>query len=303
MTDNVEVINVALAKKIMNNADLNREKLCTVLNKVYCQGRECENVYEIVASKQIGENSGYGKIYEACLYNNCDFVAKWQNNQIKSLDEAKYQMKAAEYKLAPEIKQIFECKEGVIIIMDALSRTLMKVLTTVSYEQTEDVLEYFKKEMNEYVKKYDILKYENLNFINNCETIRDLKSAINYINESLADIGAPLITEVPKIRIEDTERTKTLRKKIITQCFNLLVQLHEIGISHNDCHLDNFMCDDEYNFYLIDFGDAQPISVSDPKEDFQTLKVTLMWQQQHEGFSNLKYLVDHYQSLLDGNGI
>ena len=155
--------------------------------------------------------------------------------------------------------------------------------------------------MRTHVRENNI-RYENLDFINNCKNIHDLKHYINYINNDLAAIGAPIISEVPEIKIEDTEETKTFRKGIVTQCFTILVELHHIGIAHNDAHLNNFMCDKDYNFYLIDFGYAKPISLSYPEKDFETLKDNLTWFPDND-FPNLKYLVDHYQSLLDKNGI
>lgn len=298
MSDNVEVINSVLAEKIMNNADLKMNKLCTTLNKVYCEGKECENVYEIVASKQIGEKSVYGKIYQACLDKDCDFIAKWQKNKDEALQESKIQKIVSEYKLAPKIRQIFECKEGIIIIMDALQLTLARFLKTLTKEQTNITLSTYKNLYKNIMDKHKI--DININIDKDVENLEDLYNCRSKINVHLYRKDLETL-EGPKVLIEDTEAEMKFKKEVINQVFQLVQKLHEIGITHNDAHLNNFMCDSSFKFYIIDFGmsrNLDPNSDLDKETDFKRILRDLKKFVEEDGYINLEYLLTYYKSLI-----
>lgn len=293
-----EIINMKLAEKIMNNADLKKDKLCTTLNKVYCEGKECENVYEIVASKQIGEKSVYGKIYQACLDKDCDFIAKWQKNKDEALQESKIQKIVSEYKLAPKIRQIFECKEGIIIIMDALQLTLARFLKTLTKEQTNITLSTYKNLYKNIMDKHKI--DINIDIDNDVKNLEDLYKCRSKINVHLYRKDLETL-EGPKVLIEDTETEMIFKKGVINQVFRLVQKLHEIGITHNDAHLNNFMCDSSFKFYIIDFGmsrNLDPNSDLDKETDFKRILRDLKKFVEEDGYINLEYLLTYYKNLM-----
>jgi len=62
--------------------------------------------------------------------------------------------------------------------------------------------------------------------------------------------------------------TKSQGYALGTTIGNLLVKLHQLGIYHNDAHMNNFMSDDNGKFYFIDFGEADTVHVIKKHQDY-----------------------------------
>ena len=230
----------------------------------------CSGVYAIVEDKVRGSGK-YGTVYEACCGSNCDFVAKWQPGSDEVIKEAKLQNIAARNGLAPVIRDVWKCDlSGIIIIMDALRTTAKAELQSLTPEQWEVTLNYYKnlfirrtdpKNISELLKEYDEIK---------------------RIQPSLPPF---------KIQVEDNDEQKDRKIRIVNTLIDLLESLHNLGISHGDSHLSNFMTNDGGRYYLIDFGNSlSPTKLLYVKKDYSLLYDSLKTLADFGGYTNLKYL-------------
>lgn len=116
----------------------NKPNSCNLLEKVYCVGEECDNVYVIMDEKdQIIGKGGYGQVYQACLKDKCDYVGKWvkivyPNDKDDLMRELLIQYDLSLYNIAPSIKQLLLCDNGGMIIMSGLKITLRDYLSVLS---------------------------------------------------------------------------------------------------------------------------------------------------------------------------
>jgi tRNA A-37 threonylcarbamoyl transferase component Bud32 len=262
----IKIIDEETAQKILGN--LEDKSLCIGLEKFYCSGVDCNNLYTIT-NKGLGKFSAHAKIYEACKNENCDFVAKWMLEgpdrdpdeesdlylkPIKPIEEALFQYRASQYNLAPKVRQVWQCNKGIIIIMDALSTTAGDILKHLEYNQTS---------------KYNI-------------------SNINSIEDYL---------EYRPISIPDSEEQKNIKIDIVNKMINIINKLHKIGISHGDAHLDNFMFDKEGKIYFIDFGFSEELSKFNNNRDYKSI-ISSIETCIKKGYTNLQYLLDYTRSII-----
>lgn len=112
------------------------------------------------------------------------------------------------------------------------------------------------------------------------EGIQSVAKRMNYEGKPVDEL---IITP------EDTQEDKEYNMNLLRQAHALLIQLHKIGLTHNDAHPYNFMFDMNDKLYLIDFGMAKNIeSKEDIKDDISTfIDYLKSWI---EKFTNLRYL-------------
>lgn len=280
------------AQHIMNN-ELIKTKLCSKVESLYCEEDECKNTYDI-SDDRIGEESINGVVYKACLENKCNYVAKWQSNKEVALNEAKMQMIAAKDGIAPNVRQVLTCPEGVIIIMDAMSMAISRLFKMLSRDQLNRTIEYNTEYFDKTIQKSGIEVEYNRDDIKSVEDLRKIRARINRI---LFSSGFAGLNDV--FTMEDTEDMKEKRKKYIKTIFKLINRLHKLGISHNDAHLNNFMTDDKGNLKIIDFGTAKQINTHDNYlNDYKRVQRNIS-QYYEEGYTNLDYLVHFVSEHID----
>lgn len=131
-------------EKIIFGEDLS--KVCfQPLEKIIFSDGECPSLYAL-ADHPKGDESRYGKIYEACCSGNCEFIAKWLPKKYKNavmtreqdiLSEIEFQNIASSAGIAPKIHDVWECKEGFIIVMDALEKTAHGEIVGLDWEDPD----------------------------------------------------------------------------------------------------------------------------------------------------------------------
>jgi tRNA A-37 threonylcarbamoyl transferase component Bud32 len=129
--------------------------------------------------------------------------------------------------------------------MDALYKTIYRILNKIEYFQ---VSEYIEKYLD--VDRSEIIDVENLyNMI--------------YETEEKKKIKLPPIDILP-----DSDEQKQYKLDFIDRVFLMIDKLHEIGISHGDTHINNFMIDKTGKLYLIDFGLSKNLNEKNYKTDY-----------------------------------
>lgn len=289
----IKQISSEMAQIIMQTSSLDERKLCSGLKQFYCDGESCSGVYT-VTDAQIGEKSINGVIYQACLENDCDYVAKWQSKIDIAIAEAKVQQFAAVHNLAPKVQQIWVCQEGAIIIMDAMSIAVSRLIKALSPQQLQATIDY---NLNVFRKK--IGGDMKTDFVKTVEDLRKLRSDINKKLYARGDSPLPDVETIP-----DTDEQKENRKRIMMDVFQLLNDLHKLGIVHKDAHLNNFMADKNMKIKIIDFGMATELH-DDFLVDYKRA-VRNISQYINEGYTNLDYLEEFckmkIESMLNLNG-
>jgi serine/threonine protein kinase len=126
---------------------LPRDPICLNVSKLYCENDEvCKQRF--LMSKQLGRGA-YGRVYEACHDDVCDYIAKWiPIPGMMKLDEIQreidIQFVASGTGISPKIKQVLICDNGVLIIMDRMKQTLGDYLTEKKLTDDEKTLILFK---------------------------------------------------------------------------------------------------------------------------------------------------------------
>lgn len=284
----VEAVDSKTAKKMLKADKLDDRRLCSGLNKFYCEGVDCENVYT-VTDIQIGEKSINGVVYQTCLQSNCDYIAKWQKNTEVALTEANIQQYAAKNGLAPYIRQVLTCEEGAIIIMDSLTIAVSRLIKSLKPQQLKATLENNLDIFDRAIKTNGL----NINYKKDeIKNIEDLATLRSRINSELYSNGYNPISDI--ITVEDDEKQSEFRKNIVLQVYALLNKLHSLGIVHDDAHLNNFMADKNMVVKIIDFGTAK--YSNDVEKDFKRA-VRDISRYISEGYTNLEYLEDYARTL------
>jgi serine/threonine protein kinase len=261
----VKKIPKKLAKTILKKSSLPKRHMCSMLEAIYIGENNCDGVY-IITDNKIGADSLAGNLYQTCCSNrSCDYVAKWQplpfkllpdGSNIHPLMEAEIQYKVAKLGMAPMVREIWQCDNGIIIIMDAMKYTALKDITELSQDQIKKTAEFYG------MKSKNILEImeKNKNF---------------------------------EVKGEDTKAEKNKKIKIIKNILDLIYNLHNHKISHGDCHLNNFMRNQEYDYKFIDFGLAREDACEyNIDRDFLDLKRSLNNLIYSNGYKNLEYLID-----------
>jgi len=272
-----------MANAIVNTS---KNKMCKAIETFYCDGKDCDNLYSIT-DLQIGEKSVNGVVYQACLLNNCSYIAKWQKNAITAISEAQIQQEAATKGLAPYVHQAWVCDQGAIIIMDAMSIAVSRILKSLTQEQLSQTIK----------TNTDKFKLTGIPFEEkSIRTVEDLRKTRSSINTSLYRQGKTPLGDIETAK--DTEEQIQMRKRILREVFDLIDKLHSIGIEHNDAHLNNFMADSNMQIRIIDFGESKktpgPIGGKDYKRAARDIS-----QYIDEGYTNLAYLKNFAKSEIE----
>tara|TARA_B110000908_G_C10184716_1_gene417433 strand:- start:53 stop:1033 length:981 start_codon:yes stop_codon:yes gene_type:complete len=308
-------ISVDDASQIINNID--SKEMCTTLNAVYVGKEKHEGVYYVTKHK-IGEPSMYGKIYLACLGKKCNYIAKWQQDKEMAIMEATIQHNLSTFGITPNIREMWVCDKGVIIIMDALSNTAHRELFNFSRKQVEREQEYkhvFSDKIDEIVKvrKQTMEKsklHEKLKFLINLkQKLFDPSTKYKDLYKLRDDVNKQVrlsifnndhkISELQQLSmIQDTDKQKVKRIAVVTQVFDLIHRLHKFGYTHMDTHTNNFMTDDNGVFYIIDFGlTKQSNSVDDRKYDYDRFTDDIRQFSDTFRYTNLDYLLTYSEKL------
>lgn len=279
------------AKYIMDD-QLIKKKICSTVDKLYCEDDECKNIYKIT-SDRIGEDSINGVVYKTCLEKNCKYVAKWQSNKQVAMNEYNMQKLASTNNIAPKIRQVLACPEGIIIIMDIMAVAISRLFKILSKEQLQSTiksnLEYFDNVIENTELKIDYDK----NSINSVEDLRKLRATINKVLFSTGNAGLNDVTTN-----KDTSKQQQIRVGYIDDIFALIDKLHSLGVSHNDAHLNNFMTDLDGNIKIIDFGTAKEITTHDDVlVDYKRVQRDIV-RYYEEGYTNLDYLVKYINTRI-----
>lgn len=286
-----------LAKEFIDHSNLDTRELCTALSSVYVGTKRCEGVYTIT-DVSIGEPSIYGKIYQACCKDDCSYVAKWQKDKKMAKEEADIQYLVAKQGLAPHIREILVCDKGTIIIMDALTITAMRIITSLSKTQRDVTQKYYQEKIQPVLnilkeKGEDVQDIEQLlnDEITDFSTYHNMRGKINKL--CWKHIGSGCIESID-IQVPDTKEQKELKIKTVNQIFILLNKLHHMGITHKDTHLNNFMSKGvDPQLYLIDFGLAKfTYDKKDREYDYQRFIRDIRKFSNEDGYVNLNYLLD-----------
>lgn len=292
-----EMINDMFGKNLMN------EQLCTNLDALYIGDAKCNGVY-VIQEKQIGEKSGHGTLYQACCENDCAYVAKYQHDRKTAKREANIQFILSRHNLAPIVREVWDCDRGVVIIMDALSITVQKILTMLSKSQKEETGSYYARKIYSKLKELhdvgvdDIFIGEDIDIIELGDIVKDKKTTYEqllkyrkYI-DTVCDVKNIIPIEKMEVKGDDDQYVKTMRENIMDQVYNLINKLHQLNYVHLDTHLNNFMTDHSFEkVYMIDFGLAQISSDPEDREiDYKKIKQSLDELIVDKGYINLKYL-------------
>jgi serine/threonine protein kinase len=289
------------ATTILNLSNLPERSMCTTLDKFYSD-YSCDGGIYVINNDRIGEKSIFGQIYQSCCGNKCDYVAKWQPNIDEALNEAKMQITVSEYGLAPKIREVWRCPEGVIIIMDALSITAKRELQKLRREQIDNFVNKYKPIFKEKLKYLQImLKEEFMDLKQLIEedspSIGDFKNFKQKYNEICKENKLNprmYLTGELSVDTPDTDEQKEERFLILDNLVNLLKTLHQHNIIHGDSHLNNFMrSQDDSDFKLIDFGMAK-ISPKEEEQFNDFVKLGTALTLLTVTYKNLQYLADHY---------
>jgi tRNA A-37 threonylcarbamoyl transferase component Bud32 len=98
--------------------------------------------------------------------------------------------------------------------------------------------------------------------------IHDYLERVEGIVEKLEESKDADETELQKTIDGHRYVTKAQGYALGTTIGNLLVKLHQLGIYHNDAHMNNFMTDDNGKFYFIDFGEADTVHVIKKRPEY-----------------------------------
>jgi serine/threonine protein kinase len=279
----VKKISSEMANALVNTG---KNKMCKAIETFYCDGKDCDNLYTIT-DLQIGEKSINGVVYQACLLNDCSYIAKWQKNPVTAISEAQTQQEAAKKGLAPYVHQAWTCDEGAIIIMDAMSIAVSRILKSLTQEQLAQTI----KNNTDKFKRSGIIFDEKA-----IRSIEDLRKTRSLINTTLYRQGKNPLGDIETV--QDTDQQMDTRKKTVSEVFNLLDKLHSIGIEHGDAHLNNFMADSDMKIHIIDFGEAKKISGPITGKDYKRAARDIS-QYIDEGYTNLAYLKELAKSEIE----
>lgn len=217
------------------------------IDKLPIDNKKCKNVYSIlkkndkgtwhIIKDQIGDQSAVGRVYNACLNDDCDFIIKivsvfrkshilwlpelnkksdyygnYKSDSLTSehmLNEIYIQMEMSKYNLAPKIFDAFYC-------LDYLKDIKTGEYIQAKIKNNENIDSYFCKNQNCYIpvrtfyimmEKFDI--------------------SINGFLKILKKNNISLMYEYLKI--------------LKNFAYNVLEKSHKIGIIHGDSHIANFM--------------------------------------------------------------
>jgi serine/threonine protein kinase len=275
------------AKDILRVPSLN---ICSYVSELYCDKKQCDNIYSI-GDRILTGNNAFGYMYDACLDDSCDYIAKWQKitseqnlNDIKK--EATTQHLLGEKGLAPKVKQLLICPEGGIIIMEKMSFPVSSKFITLSKKQIREAIGNFNKRIN----KQCLAAPDIENMISNYS---DLYLVKDIINETIG-----FTIENIEITSEDTDDVKRKRTNYLDQIFDLLTLLNKMGYRHGDAHLDNFMFDAQGNIKIIDFGTIGPSNFDSLEYDINDVLFDLQ-KRIDDGLGNLQYLYNYTDDYMN----
>ena len=313
------------AHNFINNSNLNSRNLCNKFTNYYINNnsKKCPNGF-IIEEDSYGKRSNNGEIYKACCDDDCEYIAKWQSFKQNALNEAEIQNYFAQLGIAPKIIEIWECSNGVIIIMDKLNETVRDIILELSPLQIYNTKKYYTKifndKLNELEKK--IKKLEKLKKIENLEDLDDLEDLEDLEIEDLDDYDIKIlkdlvkniktyddmlkimksinilcmkynISHLKKLKVitEDTREQKDLKIYIIDQIVSLIYTIHRHNIVHLDTHSNNFLVDRNLNVKIIDFGEFNRDTDLDYRKfDYERfIRDINTWINQY-GYKNLEYL-------------
>jgi serine/threonine protein kinase len=297
---NFENIDEEIALKILGLSDLPSRSMCSKLESIYSD-KSCPNGIYVVTNNRIGEQSAFGKIYEACCHKTCDYVAKWQPDIEVALKEAEIQHIVSQENLSSTIHNVWICDSGVIIIMDSLISTALNDLKEITDEQEANtevirpnvLRELFKKALAE-IGKPEWFEKITLKTLNQFKKYREI------INKAIHKNNLD-IQEIPEISysttIPDNDQQIKHKTTILNEVVSLLKRIHTMGYYHGDTHLNNFMRDREGNYKMIDFGMSGLIRTDD-NVDKDFLKVEASLIALGIKHPHLEYLIEVYVNLI-----
>jgi hypothetical protein len=292
----VKHISDELAMRILQTSSLDTRDMCTVLEAVYINEDDplpCPGVYKIEGG-QVGNKSMWGKVYQATCDGIPDKIAKWQANVVKGMAEAKLQDEVAKLGIAPEVREVWKCDKGVIIIMDPLKISLKQKLQELTLEQLEKTIKHYKKIYKEKIEelsdyKVDVSGVEgDLEDLRSFDEVKRLRVVINTLCWE-TDLSVKTIDDNPAIQIPDSPEKRAKREDMVKQVIGIMENIGDmLNLCHGDTHLENFMTGFDGKYYLIDFGEA-----SRPKnfyKDFTFFRKHLVKLIDEDGYKNLSYL-------------
>jgi hypothetical protein len=293
----VKHISNELAMKILQTSSLDSRDMCTVLEAVYINEDDplpCPGVYKIEGG-QVGNKSMWGKVYQATCDGIPDKIAKWQSNVVKGMEEAKIQDEVAKLGMAPEVREVWKCDKGVIIIMDPLKISLKQQLQELTLEQLGKTIEHYKKIYGEKIEELSDHKVDVSGVTEDLEeglrSFDDLKRMRVFINRLCWETNLEVkpIDDNPTIQISDSPEKRAKRENMIKQVIGIMKNIGgELNLCHGDTHLENFMNGFDGKYYLIDFGEAsRPKDVNRDMAFFRKHLVKLI---DEDGYKNLSYL-------------
>ena len=303
----VHQITDEFANNFINNSNLNTRNLCNTFKNYYynSNSKKCSNGF-MIEDDSFGKKSNNGKIYKACCDDNCEYIAKWQNNKENALNEAHIQNYFAQLGIAPKIIEVWECSNGVIIIMDKLNETLKDILLELSPLQLYNTKKYniniFNHKLNQLedelkTLEFNELNYESINFlkdlIKNIKTYHDMLKIRSSINILCYRNNIAPIAQI-KVITDDTKAQRDLKIYIVDQIISLIYTIHRHNIVHLDTHSNNFLIDKNLNVKIIDFGEfKQDTDLDYRKFDYERfIRDIRTWISEY-GYENLKYLYNY----------
>lgn len=308
------------ALKFIKSSNLDTRRMCTNVLDVFSVGDECQDGY-LVSPTRIGEDSMYGQVYQATCGSDeqTSYVAKWLSTESKesqsdAITEVDIQITAAKAGLAPKIHKMWVCDIGTIIVMDNMSMTVGRVLRSLTEEQMISTISYYHPILLDvYEKIYDKSKVsdrmsekcakmerlvQNPDLIQNLDDLISMRACLNGFCYGTST--API--DSIEVQVADSAVQRREKSDLLEDCMSLLSSLHLLNITHNDCHLNNFMIDSDFQTKLIDFGLSIYNDVPDETDELGNAAVANVQKVDfkrvlqnidrfiQEGYINIKYL-------------
>lgn len=264
--------------KFLQALNVSGKGMCQKLEGIYIDGELCPGAYK-VSDKLLGRGN-FGSVYQSCLQGrDCQYVAKWQktnnkgNNIQDMIDEANYQIQASKLGLAPRIREVWQCSDGMITIIDALSQSLDRVMLELTPTQYKE----WERSISKILTKKEI---EQLKGGGDQQWIEMFKKHKEEFK------GGIITPDSPEVQRE--------RKRLVVESFEVIKKLHvEAEITHGDIRMGNLMIDKKGKVFLIDFGNAFPYtSAKSANNDFEEIETSFSTYVYYYGFNNLQYLFD-----------
>lgn len=141
-----KILNPDTNRCVKNNGLIGKNILYRSLNNKSVPGyfdgnirKECDKRW--LKKHKIGEG-GYGKVYVACWYDDCEYVIKVQAEDPEFYNEVKYLDFFKKYKFTPDIYDAWVCDGKGYIVMEKLTKTTSKLSKLQKYTKLKQILKY-----------------------------------------------------------------------------------------------------------------------------------------------------------------